>query len=303
MNSSIALCATTTGTRIVASSAGPVLCWVFIMSETASTNSRNLSGVFGKSRVVPAVSGKAALQGRGGLEWLYPARVHVAGEEEHTRHPGRLAYGEKERDRGAIAPTHERGPLQAQGVHHGEGIRRHQVVGEGPFVASATPVAAAVDHDDAAALADEGRDLVAPVAAVPKTAVEQDDGRARPVGRVPDPRTLMEDDPAVPMVRQRLGPLGLEPLELLVVDFHGPVMAYHPRRQNVQPPTSAGPRESARAGDHRRIRLGLEAETLIERGGFKALAQALDPQRLDRGKIQSDETIHPQLAPIGRCHG
>ncbi len=106
-----------------------------------------------------------------------------------------------------------------QGVHHGEHVGRHQFVAVGPVIARAPAVAPAVDHDRSIAGANQHRHLIPPVAGVAKATVEQDHGRPRPVGCVPDPGAVVLHIPLAIRDRQRRGALRFESLQI-VVWFH-----------------------------------------------------------------------------------
>ena len=58
--------------------------------------------------------------------------------------------------------------------HHGQNIGRHQFIGERPRVARAASMAAAVDQNGAIAAPHQRWNLIAPIATMTQTAMQQD---------------------------------------------------------------------------------------------------------------------------------
>ena len=81
-------------------------------------------------------------------------------------------------------------------------------------------MASAVDKHGAIARGDHRRNLVAPVTAVPETAVQQDHRESEPVARIPDPSTVVLHVALAVRGRQRRSALRFEYLQVVVVCLH-----------------------------------------------------------------------------------
>ena len=103
---------------------------------------------------------------------LNAVRARVRGEGEHPPHPLGMADRQIEPENGTVAPADDVGALDLQHVEQGNDVVSHKIVAEGPVVASASPMAAALDKNHAV-IRGERRDLIAPVIRVGEAAVQE----------------------------------------------------------------------------------------------------------------------------------
>jgi hypothetical protein len=78
-------------------------------------------------------------------------------------------------------------------------------------------MAAAIDQHGAITRRDQRRNLIAPVAAMPKAAMQQDHGSFRPVRRVPDSSTVVFHKALIDRGGQGRSAMRLETFKVVVV--------------------------------------------------------------------------------------
>ncbi len=131
-----------------------------------------------------------------------------------------MSFSKHQADAGTVAPSGNGRLIDLQPVHDGENVRGHEFVGIGPLVSRAAAMAPAVDDDNLMAGIDQGRNLIAPIAAVSEPAMQENYGSAAAIGGIPDTRAIMIDMAFRLGMRQGCGPFGFEAVKLIVVKFH-----------------------------------------------------------------------------------
>jgi hypothetical protein len=126
-----------------------------------------------------------------------------------------MMHGKIEPDNGAITPAYDGSLIDLEIVHEPDDVRRHEVVAIGLAVAGTASVAAAV-HDHHFVVLLQHRNLLAPVVAVRKAAMEQDYGLSVAEDCVPDPDAIHRRIATAECCRQSRGRRQGQPLRSCV---------------------------------------------------------------------------------------
>jgi hypothetical protein len=81
-------------------------------------------------------------------------------------------------------------------------------------------MATGVDQKDTIAILQQVWNLITPITAVPKAAVQQDHSRSGTIGGIPDACTRVFDVSFIICKRQWFGTLSFKPQEVVIVGFH-----------------------------------------------------------------------------------
>src|SRR5687767_10852827 len=147
----------------------------------------------------------------GEFEFLGAAWIHIARKEKHTGNMCGRFIRQDQCDDCAITPTDQRCLLKVQCIHHRQNIGCHQFIRKRSLITRTTTMTAAVYHYGLIATTYQRGNLIAPVATMAKAAVQQDHGRAGPVGCIPYPDTVVFHIALITCDWQRRGPIRFKP--------------------------------------------------------------------------------------------